>query len=87
MALEVAESCSVLAAVQQSGITDDFPDIDLTSASYGIFGSPIHDPANHPVRADDRIEIYRPLLIDPKAVRKQRADSHKKSRRQPASNP
>jgi putative ubiquitin-RnfH superfamily antitoxin RatB of RatAB toxin-antitoxin module len=86
IALEVEENCCVLAAVQRSGITRDFPDIDIAVARYGIFGSPIQDPANHPLRAGDRIEIYRPLLIDPKAVRKQRADSHKKSRQRPASN-
>lgn len=86
IALEVDESCSVLIAVQRSGITRDFPDIDPASAHYGIFGSPVQDPASQPVRAGDRIEIYRPLLIDPKAVRKQRADSSKKPRRQPANN-
>lgn len=81
IAVEVDDGCSVLAAVQQSGITRDFPDIDLTSIRCGIFGVPTQDPASHPVRAGDRVEIYRPLLIDPKAVRKQRADSNKKSQR------
>jgi putative ubiquitin-RnfH superfamily antitoxin RatB of RatAB toxin-antitoxin module len=80
--LEVDVGCSVLAAVQQSGITRDFPDIDPASARYGIFGDPVQDPASHPVRAGDRVEIYRPLLIDPKAVRRQRADTNKNSRRQ-----
>lgn len=81
IAMEVDDDCSVLAAVQRSGITSDFPDIEPASASYGIFGTPVADPAHHQVRAGDRIEIYRPLLIDPKAVRKQRADGQKKNRR------
>ncbi len=81
IALEVDDNCSILAAVQRSGITREFPDIDLESARYGVFGTPVPDPATHLVRAGDRIEIYRPLLIDPKAVRKQRAEGQKKSRR------
>lgn len=81
IALDVDENCSVIGAVERSGITRDFPDIEPASARYGIFGTPVADPANQLVRAGDRIEIYRPLLIDPKAVRKQRADGQKKSRR------
>ena len=81
IALDVDENCSVLAAVERSGIAGDFPDIDPISARYGIFGTPVADPAKRLVRAGDRIEIYRPLQIDPKAVRKQRADGQKKNRR------
>jgi uncharacterized protein len=81
IALDVAENCTVLAAVQHSGIGRHFPDIDITSARYGIFGTPVADPASQLLRPGDRVEIYRPLLIDPKAVRKQRAETHKKRRR------
>lgn len=79
--LEVETTCTVLTAVERSGIAQDFPEIDPATARCGIFGTPVADPSRHLVRAGDRIEIYRPLLIDPKTVRKQRADSSGKRRR------
>lgn len=81
VALEIEDDCTVLAAVQRSGIADDFPEIDLASARFGIFSAPVANPAERTLRAGDRIEIYRPLLIDPKTVRKQRAENTQRSRR------
>lgn len=72
--LDVEENCTVLAAVQRSGIERDFPEINWSTAHFGIFSIPVEKPAEQMLRAGDRIEIYRPLLIDPKAVRKARAD-------------
>lgn len=80
IALEVEEDCTVLAAVQRSGITNEFPEIDLASARYGIFSTPVNNPAEQILRAGDRVEIYRPLIIDPKAVRKQRAADNPRTR-------
>jgi len=87
IALDVADNCSVLSAAKLSGIEHALsavggsevngPEIDWTTAQLGIFGNIVEQPAEHMLRDGDRIEIYRPLLIDPKAVRKQRAD-HKK---------
>ncbi|HSB97192.1 MAG TPA: RnfH family protein [Spongiibacteraceae bacterium] len=87
MVLEVADNCSVLDAAKLSGIDRalaavdgpaiDGPEIDWSTVQLGIFGNIVEQPAEHILRDGDRIEIYRPLLIDPKAVRKQRAD-HKK---------
>jgi putative ubiquitin-RnfH superfamily antitoxin RatB of RatAB toxin-antitoxin module len=74
IALTVEENCSVLDAAQRSGIDREFPEIDWTNAQFGIFSHPIEQPAQQLVRDGDRIEIYRPLLIDPKEVRKQRAE-------------
>jgi putative ubiquitin-RnfH superfamily antitoxin RatB of RatAB toxin-antitoxin module len=67
-------NCSVLEAAQRSGIDREFPTIDWATAQLGIFGNIVEQPAQQLLRDGDRIEIYRPLLIDPKAVRKQRAD-------------
>ncbi len=83
IALDVEEHCTVLQAAQRSGIdcavaAVDGLEIDWTSAHFGIFSNRVENPATQIVRAGDRIEIYRPLLIDPKAVRQQRAD-HKRS--------
>ena len=79
--LEVDDHCTVRTAITHSGIQRDFPEIDPQTAKCGIFGTPVADPARQLVREGERIEIYRPLLIDPKAVRKQRADASKKARR------
>ena len=58
-------------AIYASGILKKFPEIDLTDNKVGIFGKAIKlDTA---LRHLDRVEIYRPLIADPKEVRKQRA--------------
>ncbi|MFZ1681567.1 MAG: RnfH family protein [Rhizobiaceae bacterium] len=62
-----------------SRIRDRFPEIDPATAKVGIFGKLSKLTAS--VRPGDRVEIYRPLLADPKAVRKQRAAEGKQMRK------
>ena len=62
---------SLEAAIVASGILDKFPEIDLSVNQIGIFGK--LSKLDAPLRNLDRIEIYRPLIADPKEVRKQRA--------------
>ena len=59
--------------IRASGLLERFPEIDLTQQRVGIFGEIVrlHDP----VRDGDRVEIYRPLLADPKEARRRRAKS------------
>ncbi len=73
IALEVSEGTTALEAVHQSGIRDVFPEIDPDGDNMGIFGKVIKSPAEHPLRDGDRVEIYRPLKIDPKQARLNRA--------------
>lgn len=73
IALEVEEGCTVFEAAQRSGIATCFPEIDLAQAVMGIFGRVVEHPRQEPLRDGDRVEIYRPLLIDPKEARKARA--------------
>ncbi len=73
IALEVEPGCTALDAAQRSGIDRQFPEIDWRTAKLGVFGKLLDAPAHHVLREHDRVEIYRPLLIDPKAVRRQRA--------------
>ncbi len=70
-ALEVEEGTTVAEAIGLSGIQDEFPDIDLALNKLGIFGK-LAKP-EEVLRAGDRVEIYRPLLADPKEIRRQRA--------------
>lgn len=74
LSLQVEEGASVFDAVERSGIVRLFPEIDLETAKMGVFGKAVGKPRETPLADGDRVEIYRPLLIDPKQVRKQRAE-------------
>ncbi|HEY0907599.1 MAG TPA: RnfH family protein [Methylophilus sp.] len=69
--LKVKPGTTAQEAVQLSGILQKFPDIALENTQMGIFGKVVK--ADTALRAMDRVEIYRPLLADPKEVRRQRA--------------
>jgi len=58
-------------AVRQSGIEQYFAEIDSDSCDLGVFGKSIAE--DYVLLDGDRIEIYRPLIADPKEVRRQRA--------------
>ena len=58
-------------AIKISGIIKKFPEIDLTKNQIGIFGKLTQ--LDHVMRERDRIEIYRPLIADPKEIRRHRA--------------
>ena len=58
-------------AIKASGIIKKFPEIDLKTNQIGIFGKLTQ--LDHVMRDRDRIEIYRPLIADPKEIRRQRA--------------
>lgn len=68
--LSVAPDSTLQQAVVQSGILQDFPEIDLASSRVGIFGKLKKLDAS--LREHDRIEIYRPLIADPKEARRGR---------------
>ena len=72
-AVSVPERTTVRDALLKSGIGDEFPELDLAECPVGIFGKVIADPEVRLIQAGDRIEIYRPLLADPKEVRRLRA--------------
>jgi putative ubiquitin-RnfH superfamily antitoxin RatB of RatAB toxin-antitoxin module len=77
--LEVPEGSTAELAIKESGILDRYPDIDLDNQKVGIFGK--LKKLTEPLRAGDRVEIYRPLIADPKEVRKQRAAEGKKMKK------
>ena len=58
-------------AVERSGLLAEFPEISLESCKLGVFGR--LRKAEDPLEAGDRVEIYRPLIADPKQTRRQRA--------------
>ena len=69
--LEVEQGCTVRQAILQSEILARYPEINLESISVGIFTKPVELEYN--LAPNDRVEIYRPLTIDPKEARRQRA--------------
>lgn len=73
LAVAVPVGSSVAEAARLSGITREFPELDLTDAKYGIFGKAVRNPDQEVVNDGDRVEIYRPLLVDPKQARANRA--------------
>ena len=74
ISLMVSEGISAFEAARLSGIVEHFPEIDLESAKMGIFGKALADPRKRQLSAGERVEIYRPLLIDPKEARRARAN-------------
>ncbi len=71
MALEVEEGSTIEMAIQQSGILMLFPEIDLSKQKTGVFSK--QRKLFDVVQANDRIEIYRPLIIEPKEARRKKA--------------
>jgi putative ubiquitin-RnfH superfamily antitoxin RatB of RatAB toxin-antitoxin module len=71
VALAMEEGATVEAAIKASGLLELFPEIALSELNVGIFG--IVSKQDQPVSEGDRIEIYRPLVHDPKEARRQRA--------------
>ena len=72
VALQVPRGCSAFEAADRSCIAALFDDVDLHRLRMGIFGRLLTDPHTHALQAGDRVELYRPLLIDPKDARVQR---------------
>lgn len=72
IALQVAEGTAAEQAVWDSGIVSFFPELDFESVDIGIFGKKIK--RDQVLKAGDRVEIYRPLIADPKEVRRRRAE-------------
>ncbi|EJN30191.1 hypothetical protein PMI35_02100 [Pseudomonas sp. GM78] len=71
--VRVPAGITVRAALLKSGMGQVFPELDLSQCPVGIFGKVVVDPESRLVEPGDRIEIYRPLLADPKEVRRLRA--------------
>lgn len=75
IALELPADATVSQALDASGLCSKYPEIDLANNKIGVFGkltkldAPLHDR--------DRVEIYRPLIADPKEVRRKRAEEGK----------
>jgi len=77
--LDVPEGTTVSEAVALSGLVGRFPEIGAAPGDCAIYGRLV--PPNHVLAAQDRVEILRPLLIDPKENRRQAAARSKAAAR------
>lgn len=73
IALKVEEGTTASDAVKLSKMGEVYPQIDIDSGPMGIFGKAIKDPKVTVLKEGDRVEIYRPLIADPKEARAKRA--------------
>lgn len=71
--VELGEGATAADALRASGLLENCSEIDPATATFGVFGRVV--PAYHPLQDGDRVEIYRPLKVDPRAARRRRARS------------
>ncbi len=77
--VEMPAGATIEDAIHKSGILSEFPEIDLNKNKVGIFSKLAK--LDQPLRNKDRVEIYRPLIADPKEIRRQRAAAGKKMKK------
>lgn len=73
ISLEVPPGTTLSEAVARSGMVAQFPELAGLPLSLGVFGKLEKQPQQRLLQGGERIEIYRPLLIDPKQARRRRA--------------
>ncbi len=66
--IEVEDGTTALQAIEQSGLLDKFPEIDLENQKIGIFGKACKP--DQVLEEGDRVEVYRPITADPKKVKR-----------------
>lgn len=69
--LPLEQPMSAEQAVRASGLLEEFPELAGQVLALGVFGRRVD--AQHPLRAGDRVEIYRPLKVDPREARRRAA--------------
>ena len=66
--LQVEENCTIALAIARAGILKQFPELSMATLRVGIHGR--ETTLDAALKADDRVEIYRPLVLDPKERRR-----------------
>ena len=76
--VQVPAGATLRDAVLASGLLEQVPALDAAALDLGVWGHP--RPASQPLRDGDRIEVYRPLTVDPKEARRIRAEVRQRRR-------
>lgn len=79
VALRVPAGATAWEAIKLSGLAERFPDVDACAHGIGIYGESV-SPSTQ-LTEGDRVEIYRPLAMDPKEARRLRAERSRARRR------
>ncbi len=66
--IDVPDGSTVIDAIEESGVLDMFPEIDLENQKIGIYGKMTKPDTK--LKEGDRVEIYRPITADPKTVKR-----------------
>lgn len=77
--LELSEGATIEDAIQVSGLLESFTELVDRELVVGVYGKKL--PMTQRVSNGDRVEVYRPLLIDPKEARRQRAEEKRKNKK------
>ncbi len=70
LALNLPDAATAIDALRCSGLLARFPELDTPDAIVGVWGSQVS--LGHVLREFDRVEVYRPLRVDPKVARRER---------------
>lgn len=73
LVVELAEGATITDAIAKSGIARRFPEIDLQALQAGVWGKPA--PRSQVISDGDRVELYRPLEMDPRDARRLKVGS------------
>lgn len=76
LSLTIRADMPILDAIKVSGLIEQHPDIDLSACKFGVFGKVKSPDAK--LHQGDRIEVYRPLTVDPMEARRRRALKQKR---------
>ena len=69
--VEVSDDATVADAIRRSGVDRLFPDVDISALQAGVWGRPV--ARDQLLKEGDRVEIYRPLEMDPREARRLKA--------------
>ena len=69
--LEVPLGTGARAAIELSAMQEEFPQLDIRHCAIGVLGEVVKE--DHPLKQDDRVEVYRPLINDPREARRKLA--------------
>lgn len=78
--LTLADGATITDAVTASGLTAKYPSLDLSTVAYSVFGHIEREPNARVLKTGERVEVCRPLLVDPKEARRARAEKAKRQR-------
>lgn len=73
VALSLPEGSTAADAIERAGTADRFPELDISGLPIGVWGRVV--VRDHPLKEGDRVEIYRPLDMDPREARRQLAEA------------